>query len=409
MIDTTKILKLGTAIFNPQAKVFANSDRVMEFLESGNTSPVLVEIDPSNACNHGCFFCISSYIHLPESKNLETYDRSLMSRDMILSLCKDLVDINVRAINWTGGGEPTLNKHTKEAIEYVGKNSDIKMGMFTNGTLLDKWDMFETVVDHMTWVRFSVDSGGEELYNSIRRTKKNNDWNKMNFNLNKLIEVNNSKGRPLDLGVGFVITPDTYKGILDFAKYFADFDIDYCQYKPEVVNREREDGIQREIDFWNNGVEPLLIEAKNILGEKFQINGYKLDDLKNDTEFYGRSYKKCLGSQIQPLVGADGHVYVCTNHRGYKQYSYGSLHEKSFIDIWNDIENRKKIMHQIEDVECFSNCTQLCKPHESNKAFWNLSREYDKCGSCELKKEFKNDLVQLKETVSKEIEHPEFI
>ena len=409
MIDVNKIKELGTSIFNPQAKIIANADRVMEFLKEGNTPPVLVEIDPSNACNHGCCFCISSYIHLPESKGLETYDKSLMPRDMMLSLCKDLIDIDVRAINWTGGGEPTLNRHTKEAIEYVGNNSDIKMGMFTNGTLLDKWDMFDTVVEHMTWVRFSVDSGGEELYNSIRRTKQNNDWNKMNSNLNKLIEVNNAAGKPLDLGVGFVITPDTYKGILGFAEHFADADINYCQYKPEVVNREREDGIQREIDFWDNEVQPLLQKAKNILGEKFQINGYKLDDLKNDVEFYGRSYKKCLGSQIQPLVGADGHVYVCTNHRGYKQYSYGSLHDKSFIEIWNDIDTRQKTMHQIEEVECFANCTQLCKPHESNKAFWNIGCEYGNCKTPGEKKCFEEKLVQLSIEVSEDIEHTEFI
>ena len=87
MIDANKIKELGTSIFNPQAKIIANADRVMEFLKEGNTPPVLVEIDPSNACNHGCFFCISSYIHLPESKGLETYDKSLMPRDMMLSLC----------------------------------------------------------------------------------------------------------------------------------------------------------------------------------------------------------------------------------------------------------------------------------------------------------------------------------
>ena len=60
------------------------------------------------------------------------------------------------------------------------------------------------------------------------------------------------------------------KVVDDGYKYFADFDIDYCQYKPEVVNREREDGIQREIDFWNNGVEPLLIEAKIYLVKNFR-------------------------------------------------------------------------------------------------------------------------------------------
>ena len=408
MENTKNILSKGTSIFNPQAKVIANADRVVEFLETGNTSPVLVEIDPSNACNHGCYFCISSYIHLPESRHLETFDRSQMPRDMMMVLCQDLIDMDIRAINWTGGGEPTLNRHTKEAIKLIGDNSKIKMGMFTNGTLFDRWDMFDVLVDYMTWVRISIDAGDKEAYNSIRRAKDNDDWDKMASNLNTLIEVNNSKGRRLDLGVGFVITPDTYEGILGFAEYFVDLDIDYCQFKPEVVNREREGGIQRDIDFWNEKVEPLLEKAKSILGEKFQINGYKLDDLENDPSFYGRNYKKCLGSQIQPLVGADGHVYVCTNHRGYKQYSYGNLRDKSFKEIWNDLDTRRKIMHQIDDVECFSNCTKLCKPHESNKILWQLSKAHSE-GTPEEKENIKADLLKQQEEIKKHLQHPEFI
>ena len=128
-------------IFEPQVKILANVDRVIEFIEKDNTAPVLIEFDPSNACNHGCYFCISSYIHLPESKELETYDRSLMSRDVLMSACKDFVDMGVRAINWTGGGEPTINPNLKDAIEYCGSNG-IKMGMFTNGVLFDKFDLF---------------------------------------------------------------------------------------------------------------------------------------------------------------------------------------------------------------------------------------------------------------------------
>ena len=398
----------GTKIFNPQAKVVANADRVVELLESGNTSPVLVEVDPSNACNHACFFCISSYIHLPESKNLPTFDRSHMPRQMMLDLCRDMIDMKVRAVNWTGGGEPTLNRHTKEAIDYIGQNSDIKMGMFTNGTLLDRWDMFETLADNMTWVRFSVDAGTQKTYDWIRRPKPQNNWDKMNANLLKMIEVNKAKGYPLDLGVGFVITPDTYKEILDFAEYFSKFDLTYCQFKPEIVNREREDGIQRDIDFWNNEVEPLLEKAKNILGSKFQVNGYKLTDLEDDPSLFGRTYKQCLGSQIQPLVGADGHVYVCTNHRGYKEYSYGSLHEKSFSEIWNDVETRRKVMHQIDNVECFSNCTKLCKPNESNKMVWQISEAYNKSDDQE-KKQVKEKLLEASEHVKDKLEHPEFI
>jgi len=398
--EIKEALRAGTKIFNPQAKIVANVDRAIEFIKTGNTAPVLIELDPSNTCNHGCYFCISSYIHLPESKNLETYNKSVMPENILLGACKDFVDMGVRAVNWTGGGEPTINPHLGKAIKYLGENN-IKMGMFTNGTLLDKRDLFETIVDNMTWVRFSVDAGTKKTYNSIRRAKDNQDWDKMISNLTTLVETNNRKGKKIDIGVGFVITPDTYKEIVDFANNFKDFDINYCQYKPEVVNREREGGVQREVEFWNKEVQPLLSEAKIILGDKFQINGYKITDLEKDPSLYGRTYKKCLGSQLSPCVGADGHVYVCPNHRGYKQYSYGSLHDKSFKEIWNDISVRENIMNTINNVECFKNCTKLCKPHESNKMMWYLHENINN-----IKEE---ELLSLGEKVKDSITHPEFV
>lgn len=389
-------------MFDPRNKIYANADRAIQFLKGGNPAPVLIEFDPSNACNHGCYFCISSYIHLPESKHLATYNKSIMSRDVLMKCCESFVKMGIRSLNWTGGGEPTVNPHLKEAIEYIGKNSDIKMGMFTNGTLLDKFDLFETLVDNMTWVRISIDAGTPNTYNGVRRAKNNQDWNKMISNLEKLIEVNKSKGNKIDIGVGFVITPQTYTEIVEFAKAFSKYDITYCQYKPEIVNREREDGTQREQDFWINKVAPLLEEAKSILGNKYQMNGYKFEDLKNDPEFFGRTYKKCLGSQLQPCVGADGEVYVCTNHRGYKEYSYGNVHEKSFESIWDDMNKRKQVMSQIEDVECFKNCTQLCKPHESNKAMWDLYLNQND-------EEYISNIFKLKEDLDKTLKHKEFI
>jgi radical SAM protein with 4Fe4S-binding SPASM domain len=389
-------------MFDPKSKIIANADRVVDFLKGKNPAPVLIEIDPSNACNHGCYFCISSYIHLPESKGLETFDRSIMPKKVLMDTCKSFVDMGVRAINWTGGGEPTVNPHLKEAIQYIGQNSDIKMGMFTNGTLFDKFDLFETLVDNMTWVRISIDAGTEKTYNDVRRARDGQNWERMHANLAKLLEVNKQRGNKIDIGVGFVITPDTYHEIVDFAKEFSRYDLTYCQYKPEIVNREREEGKQREIEFWKEKVDPLLEEAKQILGDKFQINGYKLEDLENDPNFFGRTYKKCFGSQVQPCVGADGHVYVCTNHRGYKEYSYGSLYEKSFEDIWNDITKKTEVMHQIEEVECFKNCTQLCKPHESNKAVWDIYQNISD-------EEYVSDLLKQSEEVSKTIKHKEFI
>ena len=42
--------------------------------------------------------------------------------------------------------------------------------MFTNGTLLDKFDLFETIVNNFTWLRFSVDAGTPKTYDASNET-----------------------------------------------------------------------------------------------------------------------------------------------------------------------------------------------------------------------------------------------
>ena len=404
---------MSNNIFDPQKKVIANADRVMEFIETGNTAPVLVEFDPSNSCNHGCFFCLSGHIHLPESKGLPTFNRNMLSRNLMMRTCEELVAMEVRAVNWTGGGEPTANPALKECIEYLGNNG-VKMGMFTNGTLLHTFDLFDTLINNMTWVRISIDAGDAETYNTVRRTiKGKNDWDIMKTNVEELLgrRFLHYKGdKAMDIGVGFVVTPDTCKGIVLFAEEFKNIPVDYCQYKPEIVNAEREGGIQRQAEFWHKEVEPRLEEAKEILGDKFQINGYHFKDLEDDPELLGRTYKKCLGSQISPCIGADGNVYVCPNHRGHKQYSYGSLHDRTFTEIWNDIEKRQEVMNQIDNVEKFANCTQLCKPHESNKAIYTIYNTYNTLESRTQRKQFKQHFLQIvMPEAQKNTKHSEFI
>ena len=109
--------------------------------------------------------------------------------------------------------------------------------------------------------------------------------------------------------------------------------MDYCQFKPEIVQIEREGGVDRSKEqissnFWLHDVVDVLEKAKSILGNKFECNAYKLEDLIMNPDNYGRNYKECLGSQLQPCIGADGNVYVCTNHRGHKNYAYGNIFEK---------------------------------------------------------------------------------
>ena len=262
-------LVIGSKIFSPQAKVVANLDSALEYFRTGNTPPVVVEIDPSNVCNHSCRFCLSGHIHFEESRGLVTFDRSTMSKEMLLTLCRDLIDLEVKAINWTGGGEPTVNPALGDAIRFIGENSDIKMGMFTNGTLLTKFDLHTALADHFSWVRISIDAGTPETYNEIRRVKGDADWDTMMVNLRTLIETKKRKGSKLKIGVGYVMTPDTDGEIVNFAKLFSEIDVDYCQFKPEIIVAEHERDDQRDAQFWLAAVRGPLAEAKSILGSNF--------------------------------------------------------------------------------------------------------------------------------------------
>ena len=72
-------------IFNPQSKILHHLDTVLDYFDGKNVDPISLEIDPSNACNHSCPFCISGHIHLKKFKNTEFYNRSMMKNDVLMN------------------------------------------------------------------------------------------------------------------------------------------------------------------------------------------------------------------------------------------------------------------------------------------------------------------------------------
>jgi radical SAM protein with 4Fe4S-binding SPASM domain len=400
-------MSLESKIFNPQSKVIYHIDRVRDYFLGKNADPISIEVDPSNSCNHSCPFCISGHIHLSKFKGTDFFNRVIMEKNVIMNLVKDISSMGIKSLAWTGGGEPTQNPNLKEAINFLKSNSTIKMGMFTNGTLLSKFNLFETLVTSLEWIRISIDAGNKNSYDNLRVTNKQNNFDTVIANINELISYKKKLNSKITIGVGFVVTEKNYKEIIEFANLFKNIDVDYCQYKPEIIQVERNGSLnatkqQISSEFWLNEVIDLLNSASEILGKKFECNSYKLEDLMIDKKNYGRGYKECIGSQFQPCVGADGHVYVCTNHRGHKKYSYGNLKEKRFSEIWRDIKKRKEIMDLINNKEKFSKCSQLCKPHESNKILWSIKNNFKN-------KEFQKDLDNKFKKIKDKLVHPDFI
>jgi cyclic pyranopterin phosphate synthase len=395
-------------IFNPQQKILCHLDKVENYFNNKNPDPITIEIDPSNSCNHSCPFCISGHIHLQKYKGTEFFNREILDKECFEKLVKELVTSDIKGINWTGGGEPTMNPYLGEAMSYIKNNSNIEMGMFTNGSMLKRFNLFEVLAKSLSWVRVSIDAGDEQTYNSLRKTNNSNNFNVVIQNIKNLIDVKKRLKSKIVIGVGFVVTKENYTEIKKFSYLFNEIDVDYCQFKPEIIQIERNhinssNGVvQVEADFWLKKIVNSLKEAKNILGEKFECNSYKIEDLIVDVTNYGRNYKECIGSQFQPCIGADGHVYVCTNHRGHKKYSYGNIYEKSFKEIWANIDEKRRVMNIINNEEKFSKCTHLCKPHESNKILSSIKNNLSQ-------KEYFKHLKDKSKDLHKTLKHINFI
>ena len=59
-------------------------------------------------------------------------------------------------------------------------------------------------------------------------------------------------------------------------------------------------------------------------------------------------------------------------------------------------------MDLINNKEKFSKCSQLCKPHESNKILWSIKNNFKN-------KEFQKDLDNKFKKIKDKLVHPDFI
>ena len=111
--------------------------------------------------------------------------------------------------------------------------------MYSNGSMMQRFDLFETIVESLEWIRVSIDAGNKKSYDDLRVTNSTNNFDVVLSNIKKLIQKKKKLKSNIIIGVGFVVTQDNYKEVIDFANLFKDIDIDYCQFKPEIIQIER--------------------------------------------------------------------------------------------------------------------------------------------------------------------------
>lgn len=189
-----------------QLKPLWHRDRLAKLAGGEIPAPVHVQMVISDLCNQDCGFCayrmsgglsrdlfVTETTHNPNRK---------MPTEKALELVAECADIGVRAIQFTGGGEPTV--HPDHLLIFgQAQARGLETALVTNGVRL-KPDA--PMLGH-TWVRVSVDAGDAETYARLRRVTVGH-WQMVWTNVEAF-----ARQYPGELGIGFVVTSGNWQGM----------------------------------------------------------------------------------------------------------------------------------------------------------------------------------------------------
>lgn len=330
-----------------ELKIFHHVDRIQGLLKGERVSPIYIRIKPTNVCNQNCFYCGYANDLLYDGRQVDK--RESISWDCMERTLKELAEMKVKAVTFSGGGEPLCYHSIRETLRLV-QSLGIDYSIITNGQALEG-----EIVDELKnakWVRISFDSSKAETYEKVRRVSTYSKvvQNIANFALNK--------GENCTLGINCVITKQNAEEIFDICKMIKELGADNIKLSPIMVKEGEEDyHVQiKEI------VKEQIIQAKQQLeNENFQI----VDKYSNDlaiAQAFRKKYHRCIIQELFAVIAADSKVYRCHQRAYVKEGEIGDLTQNSFKEIWN-------LQETVEDVrqfDAFEHCRFPCAFDERN-------------------------------------------
>lgn len=327
----------------------------LEYLKKGfNPVPVHVNLVISDRCNHNCSFCAYRSSGYPTSQMFMDHGIApvrIIPTDRALDLIKELKVSGVKAIQFTGGGEPTMHPDFYFLLR-CAQSYKIDTALVTNGQNLNEKNRKELMSS--IWIRISLDAGTSYTHSSMRRISPTI-FEKVLDNTRKLVALRNEKKSKLYIGIGFLITKENMHEIVEATKIACDIGADSIRFSTLYSNAGASyyDGIYENIH------EKLAI-AQKLQTDKFKvINSFK--ERLNDLSVGRPEYEYCSQQRISTYIGGDQNVYRCCVTAYNKLGLLGSIKNCSFLDFWNDPETIKKL-----DEFNAKSCIR-CQFNEKNK------------------------------------------
>lgn len=312
--------KEGTLILDSH-KLSYHYDRLEKWFNGERVAPVSVDMALTRACGAMCSFCYAMVQEPQERQNIKD--------KQALNLLDDFKDVGVKAVSLISDGESTLSKAYVPFIQHAS-NIGIDVGNATNAW---EWEAekVDQVLEHLTWVRFTVAAGTPEGYAKImfKDSTHTEVFDRAMKHIKYAVDLKRKKNLKVTLGIQMVLMPEFKDEILPFAKLAVDLGVDYG-----VIKHCSDD------EFGSLGVDysqyeslyGLLNQAEMLSNEKTKII-VKWDKIKNKGK---PTYKRFYGPQFLLQISGSGLVApsgMFFNAR-YSKFHIGNFVDERFKDIF---------------------------------------------------------------------------
>jgi MoaA/NifB/PqqE/SkfB family radical SAM enzyme len=293
-------------------------DRIKQLREGKDIVPTHVQLIISDLCNQDCHFCAYRMSGGFSTENFaDEKGNKNPVRFIPAAKCKEILDdcaeVGVGAIEFTGGGEPTVHPNCTEIIGHAQKLG-LQTGLVTNAVRLKDDPVFHS----LDWLRISLDAGTADTYERIRVSKQ---WPKVIEN----IRLAATFKKPL-VGVGFVVTRENWTELAWFCKQMREMYVPYVRISAmfSEAGAKYYDGILDEVSAQRELAKSLETETFKVV----DFFGSRVEDL----ELGKPDYKFCGEQQFVLYIGGDQKVYTCCTNAYTTHGQIGDLRQQRFRD-----------------------------------------------------------------------------
>lgn len=332
-------------------KIFHFSQELKDLAVESRTirAPIHIRLKPTNICNHNCWYCAYRRDRIQLGQDMVAGD--YIPRPKMKELVRDFIEMGVKAVTFSGGGDPLCYPHLDRTLAALAKGN-IKLACLTNGSLLGG-EVAELLAAHGSWIRISLDGWDNASYAAYRDTAP-----KAFETLLTNMQAFKSLGGPCKLGTIMVVDKKNYTHVYDLIRQMQASGADSIKVSPCIVSNHAAENNRYHRPFFKIVADQIQKAQDDFSCADFEIFNSYHDQL----ETFEKSYHWCPFIQINPVIGADLNVYACHD----KAYNLArgrlfSCARTSFRKAWFA---DKSIFFKIDPHR---DCRHHCMAHNKNK------------------------------------------